>query len=65
VLAVVVAQIDVAPGIVRDLDRGEDWLVRDVLDAFETEVHLDLGVSCHRGKAKRGQENPEHHRREE
>jgi hypothetical protein len=65
VLAVIIAQIDVAPGIVRDLDRGQDWFVGDVLEAFKAEVHLDLAASRRGDKQKCGQQSPERHRREE
>ena len=64
-LAVLVLQVDVASGQVRDLDRGDDGLVGDVLEPFELQLHLDLGVAGRRRQERPSQEYAEHHRRQE
>jgi len=63
VLATVIVEINVTSGEIRDLDRSDDRLVRDVIEAFELQFHLDLGVRRRAKKKKSGEMNPEFHRR--
>ena len=44
VLAIFIVEIDVASGEIRDLEGGQDRLVRDVLEPLKFQLHLDLGL---------------------
>jgi hypothetical protein len=61
-LTVLVAEIDVAAGEVRDREGGEDRLVRDVLQAFEFQLDLNLGLRRRSQKKKRGELKAKFHR---